>query len=258
MKSFYLLHVFCIIPNSVVNAQGSIKLFSDSSCKTLAPDGSPGPWSINQCIETYFSSAISVVSFPPCENGGHPILTISDLVNCQPASYDPAPSTGEVDACLFFSSPNTIGSAKFKCVGETSISSSKYTAPEPTTFTTSTTSRYQSGPTATDPTTEPVPGPTDSSQGGITVSGTLSISDKIALGTAIGIGIPALVFTILTWWNNWEVPEFLQEFLGLEHQSAAHNGQNEIALNGLPPFGGHEPPPPFDPGVPPPPFEDSV
>jgi hypothetical protein len=252
MKSFHLLHVLCIIPNSIVNAQGSIELFSDSNCTTLATDESSGPWSINQCIETYFSSAISVVSFPPCENGGHPILTISDLVNCQPASYDPAPSTGEVDACLFFSSPNTIGSAKFKCVGGTSISSSKSTAPEPTTFTTS---RYQSGPTATTPTTEPVPGPTDSSQGGITVSGTLSISDKIALGTAIGIGIPALVFTILTWWNNWEVPEFLQECLGLEHRPAAHNGHNELALNGLPPYG-HEPPPPFDHGVPPPPFED--
>jgi hypothetical protein len=109
-----------------------------------------------------------------------------------------APSSGIVGNCLSFTTGTGIGSAGFVCVGGTTATTlpSSYTATS--TMSTNTATMDTSTPSTTLP-----PNPASTTQpyrGQDTTSfGDLSQIDKIALGCAIALGVPALLFAYMTW-----------------------------------------------------------
>lgn len=177
---------------TVDQEQGSVQIYSDSDCTTK--NGSPVPLLINTCLPVNESSSISATTLPSCGNGETPVLTISDQENCgTPSIIEPSISSGSVGKCLFFATGSTIASTAFTCAGESATTSSSHT---------------ETGATAPVSTASAAAQPTASSQptannGETLPSSSLPIDDRIALGVGIGIGIPALMVAIFTWWINW-------------------------------------------------------
>lgn len=187
---------------STADTEGSIQLYSDGDCTTK--QGAPILTPHDTCIETNQASSISAISLPSCPNG-HPLLYISDEDSCHKASIQPAPQSGNVGDCLFFSTGSGIGSAAFVCINKvTTVSDTK--PPAPTTLksivSTSATFAAESSVTSASSTSATSPGSNDG-QRTPGFSG-LSLSDRIALGCALGLGLPALIFAILTWYNAWD------------------------------------------------------
>ena len=164
--------------------QGSVQIYSDSDC--TIKNGSPVPLLINTCLRVNESSSISAATLPSCGNGETPVLTISDQEDCGPPSIiEPSISSGSVGKCLFFATGSAIASTGFTCVGESATTSS-FPA--------------ESGTTAAQPPTNSQP---TANNDEMLPSSPLSIDERIALGVGIGIGIPALMVAIFTWWTNW-------------------------------------------------------
>jgi hypothetical protein len=176
--------------------QGSVQIYSDSDCSIK--NGSPVPLLINTCLQVNESSSISAATLPSCGNGKTPVLTISDQENCGPPSIiEPSISSGSVGKCLFFATGSTIASTGFTCVGEGATTSSSHTESGPT----ATLEPVSTASTAAEPTANSQP---TANNDETLPSSLLPIDDRIALGVGIGIGIPALMVAIFTWWTNWK------------------------------------------------------
>lgn len=157
--------------------QGSFQIFSDSDCASpngplvTAPDGT--------CQPIKNSSSITAETFPSCTNGGKAVLYISDQEQCAwPSLIESSISSESVGKCLFFTTGGTILSAAFTCVTGT-----------PTTSAATSPTSIAARPIAKGAQTPPSLG--------------LSTSDQIALGVGIGIGLPALLVAIITFFTNW-------------------------------------------------------
>lgn len=186
---------------STADAEGSFQLYSDGDCTTK--QGTPILTPHDTCIETNQASSISALSLPSCPNG-HPVLYISDEESCREPTVQPAAQSGNVGDCLFLPTGSGIGSAAFVCIEKvTTVSDTQ--PPAPTTLktivSTSATDAAESSVTSASSASATSPG---SNEGQSTpgFSG-LSLSDRIALGCALGVGLPALIFAILQWYNAW-------------------------------------------------------
>jgi hypothetical protein len=188
--SFVLLKAFTY-------AQGSIQLYLNDDCTD--PTETAISLMAEACYNTDQAVAIAAVSLPPCASG-RSILTISDYSGCERPSILPLVSSGNIGDCLFLSTGSDIGSAAFQCVVEvTTIPDSP--PPDTTSSSNPPVSTHISSTTTTPATI--THGSTQPSQSSSSSGGGLGISDKIALGCGIGLGLPAVFFAALTWWNNW-------------------------------------------------------
>jgi hypothetical protein len=199
MKSSPIVHVslFSALLKSVTYAQGFIQQYLDDDCKDST--GTAISLAAGVCQNIDQAVAIAVVSLPLCASG-RPILTISDYSDCERPSISPAVSSGNIGDCLFFPTGSDIGSAAFQCVGE--ITTVPDSPPPDTTSSSNLPASIHTSSTTTTPATI-THSSTPPSQSSPSSGGGLGISDKIALGCGIGLGLPALFFAALTWWNNW-------------------------------------------------------
>lgn len=188
MKALRLAYIaiFFIFQISSTGAQGSVQLYLDGDCTN--PGGLLVSLNAGVCLPANQSLGIEAFSLPSCSNG-RPFLVISDRDECQQPSILPPVKSGNVKVCLSFATGLGIASAAFDCVGEiTTVSHNTNQNPVTSMLATiiSATSVVPVISTASTPqesTTEQGP------QSG----GTLSVSDKIALGVGIGIGVPTLL-----------------------------------------------------------------
>jgi Mid2 like cell wall stress sensor len=196
------LHASFFARISSADTQGSIQLYSDSDCSTT--QGAPISRPHDSCIETNQASSIAAISLPSCSSG-QPILYISDENNCNRPTIQPAVQSGILGDCLSFPTGSGIGSAAFICINRViTVSDTQPLASQTAASTTikptvSTTTTHEANFWTTS-TNAPDQGASHNAQG----SSGLSISDKIALGCGLGIGVPALIFGILTWFNAWD------------------------------------------------------
>jgi hypothetical protein len=199
MKSSPLIQVsvFFILLKSVTYAQGSIQLYLDDDCTD--PTGTAISLGAGVCQNIDQAVAIAAVSLPPCASG-RPILTISDYSSCEPPSISPLISSGNIGDCLSFPTGSDIGSAAFQCVGE--ITTVPDDPPPGTTTSSNPPVSIHTSSTTTTPAAITYSS-TQPSQSSSSSGGGLGTSDKIALGCGIGLGLPAIFFAALTWWNNW-------------------------------------------------------
>jgi hypothetical protein len=203
-----------LCPASIVSAQGSIQLFSDSNCQN--PTGIPISLLSEKCLGTNDTTAISAVSLPTCDNG-NPKLVISDLDGCQRPSISPEVSSGDVGVCLFFLTGSGIGSAAFTCV-RTMTTISNNPSPETTSSKTTSVSQSRTSPASSTATLEP-----PSSLQGNQHSSDIGLSNRIALGCGIGVGLAAIIVAIV-----FGIPQ-------LQHLRAQRRHNQVIASNGSPP-----------------------
>lgn len=115
MWSFVFLLLLLPLFNGIVEAQGSIQLFSDSTCNS--PDRSFISLAAELCLETYQAAAVGFLSLPSC-GSGYAVLVISDMTEYKRPSISPV-SSGEIRTCLFFPSGYAIGSTAFECMDDT-------------------------------------------------------------------------------------------------------------------------------------------
>jgi hypothetical protein len=198
MKSspFVQVSLFSFLLKPVAYAQGSIQVYLDDDCTD--PTGAAISLRAGVCYNTDQAVAVAALSLPPCASG-QPILTISDYSDCERPSITPLVSSGNIGDCLSFPTGSDIGSAAFQCVGEiTTVPDS----PPDTISSSNPPVSIHASSTATTPAAI-THSSTQPSQSSSSSSGGLGISDKIALGCGIGLGLPALFFAALTWWNNW-------------------------------------------------------
>src|ERR1700733_2129422 len=175
---------------AVDQKQGPVQIYSDSDC--TIENGSPVLLLINTCLQVNGSSSISAATLSSCGNGETPVLTISDQENCGPPSIiEPSISSGSVGKCLFFATGSVIASTGFTCVRESATTESGTSATLAPISTASTAAQPPANSQPTSNSEETLP------------SSPLSIDERIALGVGIGIGIPALMVAIFTWWTNW-------------------------------------------------------
>lgn len=214
MALAFVFLIFLVIHfASAQDAQGSVQLYSDDGCSS--PTGLPISLLTGDCLETDNVTAIAINSLPSCANGS-PVLYISDLDKCQKPSFFPLISSDTVGECLFFATGSGIDSVHFDCsadytnalTGQATVSQtvsiSLLTIPaglsaSPTTSSQIPTGEIISAAATTSSALNPIPtaqSPPDQSTG--TSSG-LSLTNMIALGCGIGIGVPALIFGYLNW-----------------------------------------------------------
>jgi hypothetical protein len=184
--ALYLTHL------SSADTQGSVQLYSDGDCSTT--QGKPISRPYNSCIEANQAGSIAAISLPSCPSG-LPFLFISDEEKCNRPSIQPAVESNIVGDCLSLLTGSGIGSAAFVCINQVAAVSNSQPAAtpiiEPTVPSTSTSATYATTPEQS--ATQNTPG-----------SVGMTFSDKIALGCGLGIGVPALIFGILTWYSAWD------------------------------------------------------
>jgi hypothetical protein len=186
---------------STADTEGSIQLYSDGDCTTK--QGAPILTPHGLCIETNQTSSISAISLPSCPNG-HPVLYISDEESCRKPSIQPAAQSGNVGDCLFLSTGSGIGSAGFVCIDRvTTVSNAQAPALTILKSIVSTSAAYAAEFSVTSASSTSATSPGSRESQSTPGFGGLSLSDRISLGCAIGLGIAALIFAILTWYNAW-------------------------------------------------------
>jgi len=198
---FLLLARFaiCFARPSSANTQGSVQLYTDGDCSTA--QGAPISRPYNSCIEINQAGSIAAISLPSCPSG-QPVLFISDEESCNRPSIQPAIESGIVGDCLSLTTGMSIGSAAFVCINQvTTVPDSQpaaTTSIKPTLPIVSTSATY-----GADSSTTSTTAPDQSASQSTPSSGGMTFSDKIALGCGLGIGVPALIVGILTWYNAW-------------------------------------------------------
>lgn len=209
MKHHFVNVLGCvtILINHWTCAEGVIQFYLDPDCKKV--DGSSVKLDAEECFLGNQKTAVAALSMPDCGKRYYPLLTISDKDNCnQSPSISPPTTNGDVGACLSFSSGSGIGAVGFACGDEVvTILFPSITQSETSSSTQSTVSAVLATSTkesSTSSSSRPTPTPDLAIPNGQEDdSAGLSRSDKITMGCSIGIGIPALVFAILTWYNHW-------------------------------------------------------
>lgn len=216
MALAFVFFIFLVIHfASAQDAQGSVQLYSDDGCSS--PTGLPISLLTEDCLETDNVTAIAINSLPSCASGS-PVLYISDLDKCQKPSFFPLISSDTVGECLFFATGSGIDSVHFDCsadytnalTGQATVSQtvpiSLLTIPaglsaSPTTSSQIPTDGIISAAAAatTSSALNPIPTAQSPPDQSTDTSSGLSLTNMIALGCGIGIGVPALIFGYLNW-----------------------------------------------------------
>jgi hypothetical protein len=214
MALAFVFFIFLVIHfASAQDAQGSVQLYSDDGCS--GSTGLPISLLTEDCLETDNVTAIAINSLPSCANGS-PVLYISDLDKCQKPSFFPLISSDTVGECLFFATGSGIDSVHFDCSADyttaltgqatisQTVSSSLLIIPaelsaSPTTSSQIPTVEIISAAATTSSALNIIPTAQSSSDHSTDTSSGLSITNKIALGCGIGIGLPAVIFGYLNW-----------------------------------------------------------
>lgn len=105
-------------------SQGYIYLYEDASCNYEFTDN-PTPLVVGECLSVPFPGikAVSLEDLPACDNGGNPILLVSDNSDCSDSSVRKRSVmrldvTGRTDECLAYSSGADVGSVELICYGK--------------------------------------------------------------------------------------------------------------------------------------------
>jgi hypothetical protein len=214
MALAFVFFIFLVIHfASAQDAQGSVQLYSDDGCS--GPTGLPISLLTEDCLETDNVTAIAIDSLPSCANGS-PVLYISDLNKCQKPSFFPLISSDTVGECLFFATGSGIDSAHFDCsadyttaiTGQVAVSqtasSSLLTIPaglsvSPTTSSQIPTVEIISAGATTSSAPNIIPTAQSPEDQSTDTSSGLSLTNKIALGCGIGIGLPTVILGYLNW-----------------------------------------------------------
>jgi hypothetical protein len=202
LRALVLVTLPFALLDSTTNAQGTVQLYFDNDC--TRPNGASISLIPYGCLPTLKAVAIAALSLPFCATG-QPMLFISDVLQCKQPSLGPIVNSGNVGDCLYLPSGSGIASAAFMCVGDsintpiippatskTAPSSLSVISPilsTPTRIITASTGSVPSQPSL----------PSSSSETTAPSTG-MSLSDRIALGCGLGIGLPSLLVAILTWY----------------------------------------------------------
>jgi hypothetical protein len=190
-------------------AQGMVQFYLDDNCSDV--DGSPIQLD-EECKSGYQATAIAALSLTSCgkDEKLRPILAISDSNCFQSPSISPPVQSGNIGDCLYFSTGIKIDSIAFACVNDDELVTISNTPPAETQGESSSptpppvSAERATSSQASSSTSSSRPSATQASPVDPEESGGLSVSDKITMGCSIGIGLPALVFAILTWYNHWD------------------------------------------------------
>ena len=105
-------------------SQGYIYLYQDAACNYEFTDN-PTPLIVGECLSVPFPGikAVSLEDLPTCDDGGNPILLVSDSSDCTDSStrkrsIQRLDVTGRTDQCLAYSTGADIGSVELVCYGK--------------------------------------------------------------------------------------------------------------------------------------------
>lgn len=188
MKAVSLLTriLLCSVVSTVDALDGVIQLFDDDQCNLRRDKTSSIP--LGACLGVNNSAAVSVLTFPNCATGS-PYLRASGGLACGVPSIWPYSEAFAPGDCLSFSTGLYISSVRFDCTEpESTAKPSITTKPDPN-LPTSSTSKPTSPSHQADPDRE--------------TAGELSLSDKIALGVGLSMGITTII--IAAWAGYYQM-----------------------------------------------------
>lgn len=109
---------------TITPSQGYIYLYQDAACNYEFTDN-PTPLVVGECLSVPFQGikAVSFEDLPTCDDGGNPILLVSDTSDCTDSgtrkrSIQRLDVTGRTDQCLAYSTGADIGSVELVCYGK--------------------------------------------------------------------------------------------------------------------------------------------